>query len=108
MTSYDAHKSLGRRLKIIICGGGIAGFATASLLREEHDVIVLEQSALNLELGAAITFSMNASRVMRSSLQRAGFDKELARFVEAEKVRAVIFMSHAFPEPDVALHHDFV
>ncbi|KAJ2890851.1 FAD/NAD(P)-binding domain-containing protein [Zalerion maritima] len=74
-----------RRLNIIICGGGIGGFATASLLREEHNVTVFEQAHLNLELGAAITFSMNASRLMRSSLQRAGFDKERAKYVEAEK-----------------------
>lgn len=38
-------------LKIIICGGGIAGFATALLLREEHDVLVLESSSSNEELG---------------------------------------------------------
>ena len=75
------------RLKVIICGGGIAGFATALLLREDHDVTVLEKSALNQELGAAITLSMNASRVLRSSLVRAGFDVVKAKYVEAEKVR---------------------
>lgn len=30
-----------RFLRIILCGGGIAGFATAPLLREDHNVIVL-------------------------------------------------------------------
>lgn len=86
MSSCDTSQLSSRRLNIIICGGGIGGFATASLLREEHNVTVLEQSHLNRELGAAITFSMNASRLMRSSLRRAGFDKELAKYVEAEKV----------------------
>lgn len=80
-----------KRLDVIICGGGIGGYAAAALLREEHNVIVLEQSHLNQELGAAITFSMNATRLMRSSLQRAGFNKELARYVEAEKVGGTHF-----------------
>jgi 2-polyprenyl-6-methoxyphenol hydroxylase-like FAD-dependent oxidoreductase len=44
-----------RRLKVIICGGGIAGFATALLLRGDHDVTILESSRLNEETGAAIT-----------------------------------------------------
>ncbi|KAF8847667.1 FAD/NAD(P)-binding domain-containing protein [Acephala macrosclerotiorum] len=73
------------RLKVIICGGGIAGFATALLLREDHDVTILESSTLNQELGAAITLSMNASRLLRSSLARAGFDPVKARYIEAEK-----------------------
>lgn len=74
------------RLRIIVCGGGIAGFATALLLREDHDVIVLESSKLNEEIGAAITLSMNATRLLRSSLARAGFDHVRARYVEANKV----------------------
>ncbi|KLP21054.1 Uncharacterized protein LW94_9580 [Fusarium fujikuroi] len=72
-------------LKIIICGGGIAGFAAALLLREEHDVLVLESLPSNEELGAAITLSINATRLLRRSFARAGFDKDLANYVEAEK-----------------------
>ncbi|CAK7221503.1 hypothetical protein SBRCBS47491_004547 [Sporothrix bragantina] len=73
------------RLNVIVCGGGIAGFATALLLREDHDVTVLESSSLNEELGAAITLSINASRLLRSSIKRAGFDKAKAGYVEADK-----------------------
>lgn len=80
------------RLKIIICGGGLAGLASALLLREDHDVTILESSTLNEELGAAITLSMNASRLLRSSLARAGFDKDKARYVEAEKVGTVLLL----------------
>ncbi|KAG5813935.1 hypothetical protein H9Q74_003096 [Fusarium xylarioides] len=72
-------------LKIVICGGGIAGFAAALLLREEHGVLVLESSSSNEELGAAITLSINATRLLRRSFARAGFDKDLAHYVEAEK-----------------------
>ncbi|KAF5974371.1 salicylate hydroxylase [Fusarium coicis] len=72
-------------LKIVICGGGIAGFAAALLLREEHNVLVLESSSSNEELGAAITLSINATRLMRRSFARSGFDKDLAHYVEAEK-----------------------
>ncbi|KAH7002480.1 hypothetical protein EDB80DRAFT_579215 [Ilyonectria destructans] len=76
-----------KRLQIIICGGGIAGFATALLLREDHDVVVLEASDSNQELGAAITLSMNASRLLCSSYLRAGLDPVRARYVEAEKLQ---------------------
>ncbi|KAI1860211.1 hypothetical protein JX265_010135 [Neoarthrinium moseri] len=73
------------RLQVIICGGGIAGLATALLLREDHDILVLEASASNREIGAAITLSMNASRLLLSSFSRAGLDPSLARYVEADK-----------------------
>ncbi|KAH7129183.1 hypothetical protein EDB81DRAFT_907168 [Dactylonectria macrodidyma] len=76
-----------KRLQIVICGGGIAGFATALLLREDHDVLILEASELNQELGAAITLSMNASRLLCSSYLRAGLDPVRARYVEAEKLQ---------------------
>lgn len=82
----DEKRKAEPRLKIIICGAGIAGFATALLLREDHDVTILERSSLNEEVGAAITLSMNATRLLRSSLARAGFDPVKAKFVEAEKV----------------------
>ncbi|RKK76759.1 hypothetical protein BFJ69_g6708 [Fusarium oxysporum] len=57
-------------LKIVICGGGIAGYAAALLLREEHDVLVLESSSFNEELGDAITLSLNATRLLRRSFAR--------------------------------------
>ncbi|PVH69491.1 FAD/NAD(P)-binding domain-containing protein [Cadophora sp. DSE1049] len=76
------------RLKVLICGGGIAGFATALMLREDHDVTILERSPLNEEMGAAITLSMNATRLLKRSFSRAGFDPVKARCVEAEKLNA--------------------
>ncbi|KAN0108024.1 FAD/NAD(P)-binding domain containing protein [Hyaloscypha variabilis] len=72
------------RLRIIICGGGIAGFATALLLREDHDVTVLEKSTLNQELGAAITLSMNASRLLRSIKFQELHWKDLSVLLEWE------------------------
>ncbi len=79
------------RLDIVICGGGIAGFATGLLLREDHNVLLLESTQSNEESGAAITLSINASRILRSSLSRAGFDHVKARYVEAEKVSRSFF-----------------
>ncbi|PNS19529.1 Kynurenine 3-monooxygenase [Sphaceloma murrayae] len=77
------------RLKIVICGGGLAGFAAALLLREDHDITILESSMQNEETGAAITLSMNATRILRSSMKRAGFDAARSRYVEAEKFQEV-------------------
>jgi salicylate hydroxylase len=52
------------RLKVIIVGAGIAGLAVARALRENHEVIILEQSHMKNEVGAAILMGPNASRVL--------------------------------------------
>ncbi|PSK36586.1 Kynurenine 3-monooxygenase [Elsinoe australis] len=79
------HEAATPRLSVLICGGGIAGLAAALLLREDHEVTVLESSTSGEEVGAAVTFSINASRLLKTSFARAGFDKDKARYVEAEK-----------------------
>lgn len=53
---------------IIIVGGGIAGFAAAIALRgPNRKITVLEQSSLNREIGALISFQPNASRILKNS-----------------------------------------
>lgn len=74
------------RLKVIVCGGGLAGLSVAPLLREDHDVLVLESTQSNVEMRAAITLSLNASRLLGSSMSRAGFSHVGARYVDADMV----------------------
>ncbi|KAH8894654.1 salicylate hydroxylase [Thozetella sp. PMI_491] len=65
-------------LKVLIAGGGIAGFSAAVALRRAgHVVYVYERSALNNEVGAAIHVPPNASR----ALLAWGLDPVGAKFV---------------------------
>ncbi|TKY90288.1 hypothetical protein EX895_000286 [Sporisorium graminicola] len=53
-----------KKLRIAIVGAGIAGFAAARALREDHDVHIFESSSFKQELGAAIHTGPNASRIL--------------------------------------------
>lgn len=65
-------------LEIIIVGAGIAGLSAGiSLRRAGHHVRILERSALNNEVGAAINVPPNASR----ALLAWGVDPVASRFV---------------------------
>lgn len=50
--------------RVIIVGGGIAGFTAAVALRRTgREIIILEQSSLNKEIGALISLQPNATRI---------------------------------------------
>lgn len=51
-------------LQITIIGAGIAGLFAARVLREKHNVTVLERSAGGNEVGAALTPGPNATRIL--------------------------------------------
>ncbi|KAJ5632014.1 hypothetical protein N7490_008353 [Penicillium lividum] len=54
--------------RITIVGGGIGGFAAAIALRgPNRHITILEQSSLNKEIGALISFQPNASRILQST-----------------------------------------
>ncbi|KAJ7904828.1 hypothetical protein B0H13DRAFT_744638 [Mycena leptocephala] len=53
------------RLQILIVGGGLAGLAAASFLREQHDVTVLERSKLDFSSNDyAISVAPNTHRLL--------------------------------------------
>lgn len=57
-------------LNVTIIGGGLAGALTARVLREHHNVTVLERSSDPAEVGAAINVAPNGTRI----LQKLNFD----------------------------------
>ena len=65
-------------LKVLVVGGGIAGFSCAIALRRVgHEVHIYERSAFNNETGAAIHIPPNAARPLLSW----GFDPVRSKLV---------------------------
>ncbi|PNY23864.1 3-hydroxybenzoate 6-hydroxylase 1 [Tolypocladium capitatum] len=70
-------------LNVLVVGAGIAGLSTAiSLRRAGHCVHVYERSAMNNEVGAAITVPPNAARFLLAW----GLDPVRWRFVKSRRI----------------------
>lgn len=71
MATTDSTTPSAPPLRIIIIGGGIAGLAAARAVRGPgHQILVLEQTRMKTEIGAAIHLGVNAAKIVK----QWGFD----------------------------------
>lgn len=68
-------------LNVTIVGGGIAGLAAARVLRERHNVTVLEKFPGGHEVGAALNMGPTAVKIA----EQLGFDRVKCRSVSASR-----------------------
>lgn len=74
-----------RKLQAIIVGSGLAGLATARIIRESHDVTIYEKAGPDAATGGqGISLSPNAIRILDS----IGFDRERAGAVISSGYRS--------------------
>jgi salicylate hydroxylase len=72
-------------LNVTIIGAGIAGTLAARVLREKHNVTLLEKIGEGHELGAAINLGPNATRI----LDQYGFDRKRAGSISVGGTRTL-------------------
>ncbi|KAH6619056.1 hypothetical protein C7974DRAFT_401415 [Boeremia exigua] len=85
-------------LNITIIGGGIAGLFAARVLREKHNVTVLEKSSGGNEVGAAVTPGPNATKC----LYKYGWNPQKCGALSLSKVRTLDHKGALVQEQDVS------
>ncbi|KAH7384684.1 hypothetical protein BKA66DRAFT_83940 [Pyrenochaeta sp. MPI-SDFR-AT-0127] len=85
-------------LNVTIIGAGIAGLFAARVLREKHNVTILERSAAGNEIGAAVTPGPNATKW----LYKYGWNPERCGALSLGKVRTVDHEGVLVSEQDVS------
>ncbi|KAH7125488.1 hypothetical protein B0J11DRAFT_558850 [Dendryphion nanum] len=85
-------------LNITIIGAGIAGLFAARVLREKHNVTILEKSGGGNEVGAAVTPGPNATKW----LYKYGWDPKRCGTLSLGKVRTLNHEGALISEQDVS------
>lgn len=85
-------------LNITIIGAGIAGLFAARVLREKHNVTILEKSAGGNEVGAAVTPGPNATKW----LYKYGWNPKRCGALSLGKVRTLNHEGVLINEQDVS------
>jgi salicylate hydroxylase len=73
------------QLKVTVVGAGLAGLLAARVLRENHDVTVVEKFDGGHEVGAAINLGPNGVKIA----QELGFDKSRCRAIVCGMARTL-------------------
>lgn len=89
---------MAQKLKVTIIGAGLAGSICGRVLREHHDVTILERFSGGHEVGAAINLSPAATRIVQS----LGFDMKRAGSIEVGATRAFNKQGIMVQERDVS------
>lgn len=72
-------------LNVIIVGGGIAGSICARVLREHHNVTIIERSNHEHAYGNGVNLGPNATKI----LDKLGFSTERAQSITLERYRII-------------------
>lgn len=89
---------MGKGLRVTIIGAGLAGTITGRVLREQHDVTILEKFPAGHELGAAINIGPCAVKILLD----LGFDRVRAGSITAELARTFDRHGNKLQESDMA------
>ncbi|WAO91277.1 Monooxygenase, FAD-binding [Fusarium falciforme] len=87
-------------LKIIVVGAGVAGLASAAMLRAGADVTIFERGdASQVAGGQGLAFGPNAVKIV----EKFGYDRRRVRAVESKGIKAYDGATGALIDPDTGV-----